>query len=325
MIVLGVVCLAIVSHAFADESGKAPEAGKDKQAADGANKAGKSATEFPSISEVLKEDEAKEDEAPRAPPPLAEKDKPAPDKDPKRYQRLGKEMDVWIDKEKKQIVMEGQVCLTRGQLEMFACTHAIRDGRVERTKDHESIFSVLTSAQTVHIGLLAIGAKQGKTVEFEPKYVPASGTEIEIRLDWIDSKGKPQTARAQDWVRNTTTKKAMTQPWVFAGSKIWVDQNTGKKFYLADGGDFICVSNFTSAMMDLPVESSAQAEELMFEAFSEKIPPKGTKVTITLIPKLGKNDEKPKTNGEPDKKADVTPAKDPSQQPAKEATPPAKK
>ena len=43
------------------------------------------------------------------------------------------------------------------------------------------------------------------------------------------------------------TGKAMTYPWVFAGSRFWTDEETGKQYYQAEGGDFICVSNFGTA------------------------------------------------------------------------------
>ncbi len=71
----------------------------------------------------------------------------------------------------------------------------------------------------------------------------------------------------------------MTQPWVFAGSGFWKDEQ-GKDFYMAESGDFICVSNFTTAMLDIPIESSQSNEGLLFEADTEKIPPLGTPVRM---------------------------------------------
>ena len=60
------------------------------------------------------------------------------------------------------------------------------------------------------------------------------------------------------------------------------------RHYKAEGGDLVCVSNFPTAMLDLPIESSQKAESLLFEAYTERIPPKDTKVTIVLIPRLQK-------------------------------------
>jgi len=76
----------------------------------------------------------------------------------------------------------------------------------------------------------------------------------------------------------------MKADWVFAGSGFYTDEDTGKKFYLAEDGDLICVANFAGATVDVSVERSSQGEGLLFEAFTERIPPKGTPVTLELIP-----------------------------------------
>lgn len=78
--------------------------------------------------------------------------------------------------------------------------------------------------------------------------------------------------------------RQMDAQWVFAGSGFNTDSATGEKYYLAEGGDLICVANFATATIDLSVESSATNDGLMFEAYTERIPPVGTKVTIELVP-----------------------------------------
>jgi hypothetical protein len=137
----------------------------------------------------------------------------------------------------------------------------------------------------VHAGLLAVGAEPGSPVQFEPKYNPPTGDEIEVTVYWVDEKGKERTARAQDWIKDIHTGKAMTHPFVFAGSSFWTDPDTRKQYYQAEGGDLICVSNFGTAMLDIPVQSSQSNEALEFEAFTEKIPPLGAPVRLILKPK----------------------------------------
>jgi hypothetical protein len=78
--------------------------------------------------------------------------------------------------------------------------------------------------------------------------------------------------------------RQMDAQWVFAGSGFNTDSATGEKYYLAEGGDLVCVANFATATIDLSVESSATNDGLMFEAYTERIPPVGTKVTIELVP-----------------------------------------
>jgi hypothetical protein len=176
--------------------------------------------------------------------------------------------------------MDGEVCFREGPIEMFVCTRG--------TKEYESVVSVKTQAFVIHAALLSLGAKPGSPARFTPTYTPASGTKIAIELQWVGVDGKPHKARAQDWIRNVRTKQAMTHDWVFAGSGFWTDPQTGQKHYQAEGGDFICVSNFPSAMLDLPIESTQANQGLLFEAFSKRIPPLGTRVRVILRPKVVK-------------------------------------
>jgi hypothetical protein len=130
-----------------------------------------------------------------------------------------------------------------------------------------------------------VGAEAGQPVQFGPNptdYKPATGSEIEITLKWKNDKGEIQTARAQEWIKNAKTGKPMEHNWVFGGSGFWKDEQTGIEYYKAEGGDFICVSNFPSAMLDLPIESSQSNDDLIFQANSERIPPRGTPVTMIL-------------------------------------------
>jgi hypothetical protein len=207
---------------------------------------------------------------------------PAPPKlpEPDGAVRLSPKFDVWLDAKQGVVIVDGLVSLRRGMLEMFACTR--------NTKEHESVVSVNTQAFLVHAALMRLGAEPGHPVQFVPEYRPPSGTEIAIDVQWRDADGKQQTARAQDWVRDVRTQKAMTHPWVFAGSRFWIDEETGKQYYQAEGGDFICVSNFGTAMLDVPIESSQSNEALEFEAFTEQIPPLGTPVRLLLRPIAGK-------------------------------------
>ena len=148
----------------------------------------------------------------------------------------------------------------------------------------------------VHGDLLALGAKPGKPVQYDPKFVPPSGTEVEINLAWNDRNGKRQKARAQDWIRDIKTKKQLDVNWVFAGSLFWEDKTTGEKSYLADRGDFISVLNLPTALLDVPIESASKIESRLFEGFVERLPPPGTPVTLILKPKL----ENSKTGEKPD-------------------------
>jgi hypothetical protein len=209
--------------------------------------------------------------------------------EPVGAQRLDPKYPVWVDPKEKAVLVDGQICLRRGFLEMFAC--------IRNTKEHEAIVAADTKARLVHAGLLALGAQPGHPAQFRPEYKPPEGTEIDVLIEWRDVKGQVQKARAQDWIMDIRTKKTMPYPFVFGGSSFWTDPETGKEYYQAEGGDFVCVSNFGTAMLDIPVKSSQSNEELEFEAFTEKIPLVGTPVRLVFKPKLDRKAEEA-TKGE---------------------------
>ena len=240
------------------------------------------------------QNEEGEENEPEPPSPLVD--------NPDSLERLHPFYPVWIDRDRKSVVMVGEVCQTRVPLELFACLRG--------SKEHESIVVVDTKAYVVHAGLLATGAESGSPVRFVPEFAPASGTEIEVTVIWEDQRGRRRRVRGQDWVQDIASRyamfdgiqlnqfddeldprdqfaawKAMEHPWVFAGSQFLKDERTGEQYYLADvEGDLICVSNFPSAVLDVPARSDADSGALLFEAFTERIPPRGTPVTLILTP-----------------------------------------
>jgi hypothetical protein len=184
---------------------------------------------------------------------------------------------VWIDKKNKEVILIGTVCRANYPLEFFA-TYPDRG--------YESVVVIYTQPSIVHTALLALGAKPGKPVQFDPKYIPPSGAEVAINVAWMDQNGKRQKVRAQEWIRDIKTKKQLDVNWVFAGSLFWEDKATGEKSYLADRGDFISVLNLPTALLDVPIKSASEIESRLFEGFTERLPAPGTPVTLILKPKL---------------------------------------
>ncbi len=215
----------------------------------------------------------------------------------KGLKRLTKHNGVWIDPQRKRIVIAGRVVCRRGALEMFACP--------KQTKEHESVVAVNTKAFVVHAALLALGVEPGRPVQFAPDYRPAQGPEIRVLVCWTDPQGKRRCVPAQKWIRNVRTGREMQQPWLFTGSQWWESPDGKQRYYMAEQGDFICVSNFPTAMMDLPIRSSNAASALLFAAFTERIPPLGTDVALILEP-VKKSAAKPRSGS--DKSSKTPPA-----------------
>ncbi|MBT4692273.1 MAG: hypothetical protein HOB73_02905 [Planctomycetaceae bacterium] len=192
---------------------------------------------------------------------------------------LKKEGGLWIDLKRKWVIVDGSVCLREGPLEMFICP--------AQTKEHESVITTPVDAETVHTSLLAIGAKTGSPVQFQPEYKRASGAVIDIAVVWVGGNDKIVASLAQDWIKVGNTRKTMQYAWVFGGSGYWKNPNTGKTIYYGNDGSLVCLSNFPTATIDLPVESSNSNAARLYYANTSKIAPLKTSVRVILVNRTG--------------------------------------
>ena len=185
---------------------------------------------------------------------------------------------------KKKVVRVGlvcEVCLREGPLEVFLCKKG--------TKEHEAIVRVDADAQFIHAALEAAGARAGKPTQFvnptteQPEYKPASGDKITVLVHYRH-RGQIRTHPAQEWIWDRNKKMILPFDWVFAGSVTIVDPDNGRKFYGANSGDIISISNFPYSMLEIPVEISKDDANLIYEARTERIPPLWSKVWVILQP-----------------------------------------
>jgi hypothetical protein len=190
---------------------------------------------------------------------------------------LGRNVWLEVQGEHRRVLIAATVCLREGQLEQLLCR--------KQTKEHEAILAADLDARDIHTALLAAGAKPGTPVRYQPKFQAPTGARISVSLQYED-KGKLVTVPAQRWIRNMATRKDLDHDWVFAGSVLVPDPDNKDRppFYAANSGDVICVSNFESALLDLPINSPKDNSALNFEAHTERIPPLDTRVTIILEP-----------------------------------------
>ncbi len=208
-----------------------------------------------------------------------------------KWKRLGKNQ-IWINHEDKQVMVRGRICLQEGPLEMFACPGT--------TKAHESVIASEAKASEIHASFEALGFPPGKPVQWDPKYTPAEGPLVKILVGWQEG-DKFVQVNAREMVKVSGTDKPMEKDWVFGGSQIYTDNVSGEKIYYADSGEMVCLSNFSTAMLDVQIESSDSADGLLFEANKEKIPPPNTKVYMIFIPR--KSNVNPRTKAEANTKA----------------------
>jgi hypothetical protein len=194
---------------------------------------------------------------------------------------FGKNVVLEIDGAKRRVLVNAYVCLRQGQLEQLVTR--------KRTKEHEAILAVDADARHIHAALLAAGAVAGSPVRFRPKFEAPTGTPIKITLEYQE-KGKTIRVPAQQWIRNIKSKKNLDTDWVFAGSVLIPSPFDKKKepYYAANDGDVICISNFDTAMLDVPFNSSKDNDDLAFEANTDRIPALETPVLLILEPVLPK-------------------------------------
>jgi hypothetical protein len=193
---------------------------------------------------------------------------------------VGKNVWLEVQGDKRRVIVQAEVCLRDGMLEQLMCR--------KRTKEHEAILAADVDARDIHKALILAKATPGTPVKSKgDTVIPPTGTKIKITLSYKD-KDKQVTVPGRDWVRDMKTKKSLEHDWVFVGSYLMDNPLEKDKppLYAANSGDVICVSNFVEAMLDLPINSSKNNAELEFEAFTERIPPLGTPVTVTLEPVL---------------------------------------
>jgi hypothetical protein len=212
-----------------------------------------------------------------AEPPAAFKPDPA-------WKPLGRSL--WFDaaSEPKRLIVRARVVFREGPLEHMVCLRG--------TKEHESILATDAPPTQIHAGLLLTGAEPGGPVRFKPEFRPPHGPAIGLTVRWMKD-GEVAEADARSWILDERTKKELDVDWVFAGSILYKDPVTGRSAYAAEEGDLVTVANFSSAILDLPIVSSADDASRTFVAHTERIPPIGTEVQLVLSPRPAKAPKSP--------------------------------
>lgn len=129
------------------------------------------------------------------PPPAASSLQIEP---PKTAKPLNPAGTVWLDTVNRKVILQGQLCLREGLLEMLICK--------AQTKEHESVISIDADAYAIHAALMALGAKPGTPVKFQPEFEPPTGQKLEIYVGWTDEYGRPHRYQAQQLVRRATQR-----------------------------------------------------------------------------------------------------------------------
>lgn len=223
-------------------------------------------------------------------PPVTEKSATAP-KTPEKSTATqpGKELKfdhLRVDLKNRQIILNAEVCKPTYGLEFFLCKW--------NEKSYESVLHTKAQAWQLHAGLLALGLTPGRPARWssgfgeDAKFLPPQGAELKITLRWKDADGKQQTAEAGDWLAPAGEGKGQRpapKKWIFIGSEIL--PNGG---YLADMEGYsglVSVANLSSAVIDVPFQSTHSIESRQYLFNKDIIPKSGTVVEIIVTPLPG--------------------------------------
>lgn len=185
-----------------------------------------------------------------------------------------------VDFDKREVVLDAEVVLREGPLELLICP--------KRTKEHESILAADIVPKTFHLSLLLAGFKPGRPAEFDP-YKPPIGEPLDVQVEY-EVEGKLKRVDAREWIRNVRTGKPLEAGFVFAGSRFFKIPGETRAVWQGDDGDMVCVTNFPGSIIDIAMQSSTDNANLAFEAWTDRIPPRGTKVRVYFKPAANTRD-----------------------------------
>jgi len=188
---------------------------------------------------------------------------------------------VRVNLAKRQVAFDAEVCLREGVLEFMIVEW--------KTKTHESLLHTQAKSSHVHAGLLMLGLTQGKPArwagqELGAMFLPPAGAGVSMEFQWTGSDGKVHSMPAGKWLAGPEGQQIEAPDrWIFVGSDILPDG----RYWAEVDGEMVSLTNFASAVLDVPFRSSSANAERGFYAAVNEIPPVGTKVRVVLTPLPG--------------------------------------
>ncbi|MCA9285614.1 MAG: hypothetical protein KDA22_10380 [Phycisphaerales bacterium] len=190
-----------------------------------------------------------------------------------------------VDRPSQRVEIDAAVCLRIGFLEQVACSPG--------TREHEAILVVVPRPSDVHAALLLLGLEPGhpgrwSVVDDRLMLEAPVGPRVSIAVRWTDDAGQHECP-VEDWLRPVGEMPSpRPSHWIFAGSGFVHDPTAPtRERYAADlSGSVIGIVTFGDETLACPEVMSDQEaiEPLEWEAFTERIPPEGTPVTIVITP-----------------------------------------
>ena len=164
-------------------------------------------------------------------------------------------------------------------------------------KMHEAVFHTTAKPSEIHKALEAIGLKPGAPADEDEngKYIAPRGDPVDVFVEWTDEQGKVQRQPSYKMLvygagssdpRKSTQRGELKEPtpftWLFVGSKMGIDPDTGKDVYGGDLNLSIAIVNHEDRTAVF--QTTLKDEPGFIYETSPEVPSPGTKVSIILQP-----------------------------------------
>ena len=189
---------------------------------------------------------------------------------------------IVVDTKAGEVRLEGKVVQRDVSLELVVCT--------EGTREHESVIATKAKPSHVTFALAMLGLKEGKPGYMTPggAFSPPAGDVLDLtvrftleKVEGGEKKTEVREVPAWKLLRLSGAETGLVRPieWVYVG------QQGRAALEAADSeGTIVCLSNFSTAVIDVPFESTDVNANLLYEANAEVIPARGTAAELVVRP-----------------------------------------
>jgi hypothetical protein len=214
-----------------------------------------------------------------APDQVVAETKPVIEKIDESRFRIGK---VIIDKKTREIRFPAKVNMTEGLLE-YLVVH--QNGKI-----HESLFFTDVSPTHINLGFTLLRYQASRELYalinekgMQDVRYPVVSDEVKaaarviISAEW-EQDGKTRKIPVNDMIQHAVKTTSMPPgPWVYGASEFYDGQ-----YVPETTGDIAAIFVARSSMINYPGEDNY--DDTVWEAFTKRIPPEGTNVTIIIAP-----------------------------------------
>ncbi len=175
---------------------------------------------------------------------------------------------VTLNREKREIYIDGEVNMQSGMIELLACAWG--------GKQHESVLVLDVVPHHLQVALLLLGLEPGgHKLEYQGDPRTPEGDSLEVWVEW-EQNGTVKRVRGEDLVYNIPQKRSMKHtPWVFAGSVIYDGR------FMADE-DRSIITTFHDPLTIIDNPLSTGGDDTIYRVNEKMVPKVGTPVKLIL-------------------------------------------